>query len=78
MCRRRRKFPGPAQVFVCDDLKTEKDGRAAWRLAGEGWKVEVRRIRDNLLDAFHTPRPGAVDALYLRVLGLKSISSVWK
>jgi len=63
---------------ISEELTNIKDKRAIWKIAHSSWKDELRQSRKALVENFHTPNADKIDALVLRTLGLKDISSHWK
>ena len=62
---------------VSEDLVGRRDRRVIWSLAGDGWRNALRQRRRRLIEGFHTPRPGNVDALILATLGITRMSQHW-
>lgn len=66
---------------VLDRVSSKNSGPNAWALAGDGWK---KALRDNYTEILaktagilNTPRAPQVDDLFLKSIGLQSVSSNW-
>jgi hypothetical protein len=64
-------------------VRTEKDDRRIWDLAGTGWKKVVLKAhkRDVLkkhIGFFNTPNHSNIDELFRKILDLDSLSSSWR
>ena len=73
------------KIFPADVLErvaSKHGGINAWKLAGEGWKDALRSNLKEVLakttGTLNTPRAPQVDDLFLKTLGLKSLSNSWK
>lgn len=71
------QFPKEVIKRVGQSLRDEKDERAIWRLAGDGWKTALLDYMVTVIQKFHNPNSISVDDFFLRILGIKSISQCW-
>jgi hypothetical protein len=66
---------------VLDRVGSKYSGLNAWRLAGDGWKTALKANLSEVLakttGALNTPRAQQVDELFLKSIGLPSLSSHW-
>ena len=73
--------PRKVVKFVCAKLKSDKNEIASWRLAGDGWRSELKKYRDGVITRYagslNSPRSGQVDDLFLYLTGLKRVSDSW-
>ncbi len=67
---------------VLERVGSKHGGINAWKLAGDGWKDALRSNLKEVLakttGTLNTPRAGQVDELFLKTLGMKTLSSSWK
>src|SRR5581483_3685014 len=74
-------LPKELQKRVAADLKADKHELAVWRLADAGWRGYLRGRLTDLQEernwAVNTPKADNIDVLFLRAIGLKSISESW-
>ncbi len=73
-----KKIPNSTLVIISDNLITQKDKRVIWNISGDGWRQLLRDNTSQIIERFHTPKPSNIDALLLKTIGMKSISSSWK
>jgi hypothetical protein len=73
------------KIFPNDLLErvaSKHGGINAWKLAGEGWKDALRSNLKEVLakttGTLNTPRALQVDDLFLKTIGLKSLSGSWR
>jgi hypothetical protein len=61
---------------IAKELRENKHELASWKLAGDGWRSHVL---ENLTSAplFNVPKAEKIDDLFLRAIGLPSISANW-
>lgn len=66
---------------VLERVASRNTGMNAWRLAGDGWKDAIRDNYKEVLakttGALNTPRAPQVDELFVKTIGLVSLSSHW-
>ncbi|MDE2024496.1 MAG: hypothetical protein KGL00_01190 [Gammaproteobacteria bacterium] len=71
-------FPGA----VLDRVGSKCSGPNAWKLAGEGWRTELRSNLKEVLakttGTLNTPKTEQVDNLFEKTIGLDGISGSWK
>jgi hypothetical protein len=73
----------PANVLVsaAKPLRVDPNESKVWELAGDGWKAVVKRHRVEVLERYvgklNTPKPGNVDELFKKLVGLDLLSSCW-
>ena len=70
-------IPRKVRVLASGSLRNDKDESKVWELAEDGWKTVMKNYKENVLLQFHTPDPVKIDELFRRLLGIKSISSIW-
>jgi hypothetical protein len=66
---------------VLERVSSKHSGPKAWSLAGDGWKKAMRDNYTELLaktsGVLNTPRTAPVDELFLKSIGIASMSSHW-
>lgn len=67
--------------FVLERVGSMHGGLKAWKLAGQGWKKEMRGNLDGVLakttGTLNTPKTAQVNDLFKKCIGLESLSSAW-
>jgi hypothetical protein len=75
-------FPKKVLALAAKSLRENPDESSIWALAGDGWKTVLATHRVVVLDQFvgklNTPRPGQVDQMFEKLIGLRNLSSNWK
>jgi len=75
-------FPSPVLALAAKPLREHKDHRKVWELAGDGWRIVLKKheaaVLREVAGKLNTPRPRQVDDLMERLLGLKKLSREWK
>ncbi len=75
-------LPGKIKALVADELGCHLDKREAWKLAGNGWRLQLEKYRalpvDKYIRRLHTPDSRRVDSLFEELVGLPSVSASWK
>ena len=75
-------FPEHVLALAAKEVK-KSDPSRVWGLAGEGWRDELKRHKQKILDkyivkgSFNTPSSANIDRLYSELVGLKSLSAEW-
>ncbi|OZC42701.1 hypothetical protein CH289_27315 [Rhodococcus sp. RS1C4] len=76
------ELPKKIRKDLATDLKDSKNELAIWDLAGNGWKQALYdRLNKYTSDRnrhLNTPKPGQVDELFLKALGIGRMSDNWK
>ena len=66
---------------VLERIASRNAGKAAWNLAGEGWKKAVhdnlREVLAKTTGALNTPRATQVDELFGKTVGIPNLSTCW-
>ena len=74
-------IPSKVLTLASNKLKKDKNDKAVWKLAGDGWKNVLKTHREYVLDKYigklNTPRPKQIDSIYYELLGMQSLSSLW-
>ena len=70
-------LPLDVQKELAKHVKESKHELRALALSGDGWKTVLLEHVKNKCDALNTPKAGPLDDLYLRSIGLPSLSSSW-
>jgi hypothetical protein len=74
-------FPASVLAGASEPLRIDKDARAVWQLAGSGWKSVLAShkstLYSKLIGKLNTPKPGQVDLLFEKLLGLSPLSGAW-
>jgi RiboL-PSP-HEPN len=74
-------FPNSVLTAASKVLREAPDERKVWALAGTGWHGVLKDHRASLFERYigtlNTPKPGQVDALFEKLVGLSSLSSYW-
>jgi hypothetical protein len=75
------KVPGKLRALASDPLRIDKDTRAVWKLADNGWRAV---ITDYMLTAktkwkgdFNTPKTAQVRTLFQDLLDINNLPSSW-
>jgi hypothetical protein len=70
------QLPRPLARRIAKELREDKHELSPWKLAGEGWRTHVL---ENLSSAplFNVPKAEKIDDLFLRAIGITSISESW-
>jgi hypothetical protein len=67
--------------LILERVGSKYSGTNAWSLAGEGWKTVLRSNLAEVLakttGSLNTPRAAQVDELFLKTIGITSLSSGW-
>lgn len=75
-------FPSKVLARASRNLVEDEDRTKVWQLAGSGWKLVLKRHRQEVLDRYagrlNTPRQTQVDALFADLIGLRGLSKQWK
>ncbi|WP_280428558.1 HEPN domain-containing protein [Nocardia brasiliensis] len=75
-------LPAKLRRDLATDLKTDKNDIAVRALAGDGWRAALKkRLEDYTTKrnwSFNSPKPGQVDELFDKALGIPRISASWK
>ncbi len=75
-------FPNKVLVLAGKELHEEKNATGMWMLSGDGWRSVLKRHREQVfssgVERFNRPISAHVDDLFLNLIGLKRVSSVWK
>src|SRR3990172_2082143 len=75
-------LPKEIKQLVAKELKAENHELAVWQLSADGWKAvlksRVARLREQRNRQFNAPKSAGVDELFLKALGLASVSAAWK
>jgi len=74
-------FPSSVLTKASKEIRSPKDDREIWKIAGDGWRQVLTDYKDNLLrnqiDYFHSPKANNIGELCENILGLKNITSHW-
>jgi len=76
------KLPVALREAVGKELKTDRDAASPWKLAGRGWKRELRsrlkglQAQRNL--SLNTPKAPQVDRFFETALGIPEVSDSWR
>lgn len=74
-------FPFSVLAKASNKIRTDKDARKVWELAGQGWKEVLKEYQKTTLekeiDYFHVPRPENINELYHKLLGIQDITKHW-
>lgn len=74
-------FPWRVRILASRSLKENKDERAVWKLAGNGWHQILQLHREDLisrwLGEFNTPKSKQVISLFKDLIGIPDITSNW-
>ncbi len=74
-------FPNSVIIRASKELRTDKDERKVWQLAGDGWKRVLQDYKVGVfkkdLDYFHVPRADNIDELFSKTIGLEKLSKKW-
>lgn len=74
-------IPIKIRTSISQNLKSDKDDRKIWELAGEGWKNVLknhqRLIIKKHVGNLNTPNPKNIDGLFASLIGLECISRKW-
>jgi len=75
-------FPDKVLTVASRDLRSDHDARKIWVLAGDGWRAILEGHKAAVLKEFvgglNTPRPKQVDAMFECLLGMHSLSTLWR
>lgn len=75
-------FPPKARAIVAKPLREAQDENRIWELAGDGWKTILRKNKQKVLEelvlTLNTPSYKNIDEVAAKVIGLRSLSSMWK
>lgn len=76
-------LPINVRVLASRPLHKDQDETQVWKLADNGWKTILQTYSDSILEkyiskGFHTPDARHIDELFLNLIGLQSLSSLWK
>lgn len=72
-----RDIPRNVRVLASDSLRNAKDRSRVWELADDGWRTVMNDYKVDVLTKFHTPNSIKIDQVFFRLLGIKTITSVW-
>ena len=74
-------FPNKVLTLASRELRDGNDERRVWELAGSGWLDVLNQHRKKIINQyvgkFNTPKPEMIDELFMSLLGIKSISKNW-
>jgi hypothetical protein len=76
-CRKPRHFPKEVIKRIGESVRANKDERAVWNLAGDGWRSVLSDYKKRVIEKFHNPNSGSIDDFFLRLLGMKAFSQCW-
>ena len=74
-------IPMRVRIYASRELRTDKDERKIWNLAGDGWRIVLMNYRAKLkarwLQNFNTPKSGQVTQLFSELLDIPDITASW-
>ena len=75
-------LPPRLRSAVAKEIKEDSHNLAAWKLAGDGWRLYLRsrlpEYADTRARGLNTPDSKRVDDLYDTTLGLQGITGAWR
>ncbi len=75
-------IPIKARNYATKPIFDQKDSRAVWGLAGNGWRKVMHDHKDavvgNWLSTFNTPKSPQVTSLFDELLGVPDVTKWWK
>lgn len=75
-------LPKEIKQIVAKELKSDPNDLAVWALCGDGWKKILKNRLSDLQEQrnkrLNTPKTQNVDDLFVKALGLSSVSSSWR
>lgn len=75
------KLPKGVLQLVAKAVRDDKHDLSPWTLAGDGWKLQLQKHRQNAIQRYvsplNTPRAEQVDALFAVLLDLPKLSDAW-
>ncbi len=76
------KLPPKLRETIGKELKNQKDSDSPWKLAGRGWKRELKYRLKGLQAkrnaTLNAPKAGVVDAFFEESIGIPNVSSKWR
>jgi len=70
-------FPKQVQKTIATYVVESKHELKALAMAGDGWKAVYQEAAQIRIDAVNTPKPGVVNPIFKKFLGVTDLSSCW-
>lgn len=70
-------FPKQVQKTIAAYVHESKHELKALAMAGDGWKDVYQEAAQIRIDAVNTPKPGVVNPIFKKFLGVEDLSSCW-
>ena len=77
-CPDHNALPEKPKALIAENLKQQKNPKALWQVAGEGWRQAYEDHVKEQVSKLNTPKPDNLAKLFENTLGLKAIHSNWK
>ena len=72
------QLPEKVKAIIGEGLQEDKNLKAPWSLAGEGWKTCFQENAEIRVNKLNTPNPNNLEKLFEQSLGLKGLCETWK
>lgn len=70
-------LPKDVQKAIAGFVKDSQHELKALAMAGDGWKAIYQEAAQIKIDSVNTPKPGVINPIFKRFLGVNEISSCW-